>query len=170
MIVGLPITRAGPALRADRRVDTWVQHAVPLPILLSRDTMPRRSPPLWPKRIVILGSVLIVIATTVGAISTASAELSSALGNLVPAALLTAVIGAVLVLVGTIRWAFDLPPQKLFSSGVALLFISFVVFVIINRITFGFDDTNILFAQLVFYLPAIIGVICLVFAAARRSS
>lgn len=122
--------------------------------LLPRDTIARVATPSWPKRFVIIGSALVLGASGVAillmALDGAGGGIDYVVGVAIPIALLAAVIGAILALIGSVRRAFDFPSQKLAVAGV------------------GFDDPTAFFAVLLTFAPSLIGAVCLTVAVARR--
>jgi hypothetical protein len=134
--------------------------------------MRRMATSSWPKHAVIFGSVLL-FGAAIAALSLMALErrlngIDSILIYAVPLALLTGLVGAVLALIGTIRWAFDLPSQTLAVAGIVLIALGFFCFVIFNNMNIGFDDPTALFGQLLVFAPVLLGVVSLIFAAARR--
>jgi hypothetical protein len=126
----------------------------------------------WPKYTVIIGSTLMVVAAALTLILMALERsvrgVSSILIFEFPFALLVAVLGAVMALIGTVCWAFHLSSQTLAGVGIMLVGLAFVFFLGMNQVTFGFDDPTALFAGLIVFAPGPVGVVCLLFAAARR--
>lgn len=129
--------------------------------------------PPWPKRFVIIGSALLLGASDLALLSIAintAAHLSSILIYAIPALFLVAVVGVVLAVIGTSRWAFDLPPRTLATAGIVLIGISVLLFIVVALMTHDFDDQSLVFASLIAFLPGMTGVACLVFAASFRAS
>jgi hypothetical protein len=150
---------------------TGRSRATPLPNHLRRDTIARMATSSVPKYLVIAGSVLILAAAGVALALTRfdrTHDITSILVSAYPIALMAAVLGAVMTLLGTVRWVYDFSSQKNAIAGVALVCLGGSLFVIINQMPFGFDDPSILFAQVVFYTPLLNGLVCLLLAAARH--
>jgi hypothetical protein len=133
----------------------------------------RMETPLWPKRFIIIGSALLLGASVLALFSMAvdtAAHLSSILIYAIPALFLAAAVGVVLAVIGTSRWAFDMPPGTLAAAGIVLIGISVLLFVFVYLIRSNFDDPSLVFASLIAFLPGITGVACLMFAASFPAS
>jgi hypothetical protein len=138
----------------------------------SRDTMRRMAMSSWPKYTVIIGSAVLLRANVVPFILTVRDHSvrpsDSILAFESPLALLVAVLGAVVALIGTVGWAFHLSSQTLAVVGTILVSLAVLFLLGVNQMNFGFDDPTILFAALMVFAPGLIGVVCLLFASARR--
>jgi hypothetical protein len=134
--------------------------------------MRRMANSRWPEYAVMIGSTVMLGATVLTlillAIDQSTHSVSSVLGFEFPIALLAAVLGVLVALIGTVGWAFRLPSQTLAGVGILLVGLAIVFFLRVNQVTFGFDDPTALFAVLIVFAPGLIGVVCLVFAVARR--
>jgi hypothetical protein len=126
----------------------------------------------WPKYTVIIGATL-----TLGAGATTfalrvldrpSTGIPSLLISEAPIAIPVAVVGTVVALIGTVGWAFRLSSQTLAVVGMILISLAVLIYSGLGQMDFGFDDPTMVVALEMVFAPGLVGVVCLLFAAARR--
>jgi hypothetical protein len=114
-----------------------------------------------------------IIAATIVALflllfDLAGAHISSTLIIAIPVLALLAFLGLVVTLVGAIGWASHFPQRNLAFYGVALTMVGITLFLISEKMPFGFDDPTIVFALFISGTPFLVGIALLLTVGVRR--